>query len=170
MRDEDGSVSCQELDFIVRYNPNIQDGQMIRFFAKLIDLSFFISLNYLFFEISTFISFIRFLLVSISLCAIYRSVIEHYLGTTIGKSIFKLRIVDDQGRWPNFFRSLCRNVLAIFNLIPGDVLIYSSGSNPYVGTTRLPVSMNLNNSICKTYVVYKDTVDEIRDRLKMDQT
>ena len=53
-------------------------------------------------------------------CAIvlYPTVAEALTGQTLGKAVFRLRVVDDIGRRPSWWRSFRRNVFRIIDVLP----------------------------------------------------
>jgi len=63
----------------------------------------------------------------LALCILYFSILEGGYGWTIGKLVFKIRVLGEEGTPPGFMRALLRNFLRIvdgfFNFIVGIALI-----------------------------------------------
>jgi uncharacterized RDD family membrane protein YckC len=150
--DEYGNRYTEERQFIMKYNP-CEESNVNRAFAKLIDLViFYIPISFFIYEGPLKLLFSTILVIN------YGATLEYLYGTTLGKLIFNLRVVDDNGTKPNFKTSIKRNLLAPFNLLPD----FQTFRFPDVNR-ETKYDMNLNNRICKTYVVRKEKLKEIEE-------
>ncbi|RFZ85749.1 RDD family protein [Mucilaginibacter terrenus] len=155
-RGDDGKLQYQELTFQLHYNPAIE-SHFPRLWAKLIDMTlFFIPL-----QLVTHDSWWS-ALISVVVATIYGTLLEHYYGCTLGKKIIRLKVLDDYGNFPPLFLSLKRNALASLNLsqLPGVKFRF-----PDPDGLSHRYNMNLNNTVCQTYVVDERKVTEIREML-----
>lgn len=80
------------------------------------------------------------------LSLIYFAAVE-MAGTTIGKAIVGLQIVDENGKTPGPVRSLIRNALRIADFLP---LFYLLG---YLTANSSPTRQRLGDRIAHTYVI-----------------
>jgi hypothetical protein len=154
-----------ECDF--PYDVTYKGGERERLFAKLIDMLPFFLVFLFVFEKMAFMSF----LYSIPCVIISGTLCEWYWGTTLGKSVFKIKVINDFGNYPSLLLSLKRNFLCLTNLCP----IFTDYIPPLNHTweeeyTQMNFSMNLNNKICKTYIVKKNKIQEIRNLLYPQKT
>jgi len=150
--DEYGNRYTEERQFIMKYNP-CEESNVDRALAKLIDLAlFYIPISILIHEGPLRLLFSTILVIN------YGATFEYLYGMTLGKAIFNLRVVDDNGVKPSFKISLKRNLLAPLNLLPD----FRTFRFPDVDR-ETKYSMNLNNKICKTYVVKKGRLKEIEE-------
>jgi len=70
--------------------------------------------------------------------SLYWVVFEGLWGTTVGKKVIGLRVVDEQGKVPGIVKSLIRNILRIVDALPtlyiiGILLIYTNDDNQRLG-------------------------------------
>ncbi|WP_318845428.1 RDD family protein [Chryseobacterium sp. JV558] len=94
---------------------------------------------------------------------------EWYFGTTLGKKIFKLKILDDNGNQPGFIKSLQRNILVLANLwVVFTDINPSPAQTGNTGGTQVNFRMHLNNKICKTHIVKENKLIEIRELLAQE--
>jgi len=150
--DENGHLYVEEESCTVSFNPGIQSVYP-RFIARIIDfVVYFIPLQFILIEIyyTAFFAIIGVMVLG--------SVLEFLKGTTLGKAVFKLQVIADNGRKPTFFTSIKRNFAAPFNLFP---FRYS------LENLSFGFNMNFNNSITSTYIVRKEIIPEIR-KLQME--
>ncbi|MEG0759998.1 RDD family protein [Chryseobacterium sp.] len=160
--DSDGNRIYNEFEYDLPYNPTHKGNERERLYAKIIDLiPFFLIFHYGFNKI-----IIISLFFSIVSVLIYGTISESIFGTTLGKKLFKLKVIDDFGNYPKILRSLFRNVLSFANFFPvfSD---FEPKPNEYWAKsgTRLNFSMHLNNQITKTFIVKENQIPEIRKRL-----
>jgi uncharacterized RDD family membrane protein YckC len=69
---------------------------------------------------------------------LYYILLEGLYGTTIGKKLIGIKVVDDRGRVPGIVPALIRNVLRIVDILPqfyiiGIVLIFTNDDNQRLG-------------------------------------
>ncbi|WP_207534698.1 RDD family protein [Desertivirga arenae] len=148
--DQYGNRYSEERQFQMKYDP-CEESNVTRFFAKVIDFAlFYIPIGFV-----TTVGPLR-VLCSILLVINYGATLEYLYGTTLGKAILGLRVIDDFAMKPSFKLSIKRNLLAPFNLIP-DFKTFRM-IDPDRETRH---NMNLNNRICKTYVIRKGKIEEI---------
>ncbi|KMQ64811.1 hypothetical protein ACM46_11330 [Chryseobacterium angstadtii] len=154
-----------EYDF--PYDATYKGNERERLFAKLIDMLPFFLISLFLFEKIAIVGF----LYSILCVIISGTICEMYWGSTLGKSMFKIKVIDDFGNNPRLLLSLKRNLLCLANLRP----IFTDYIPPPNHTwenesTQMNFSMNLNNKICKTYIVKKSKIPEIKNLLYPQKT
>lgn len=153
-------------EYHLPYNPGFKGNETERLFAKWIDLLVFSLIFFYLFHTIIIIS----VFLSIPCVIIFGAISEHYFGTTLGKKIFKIKVLDDEGNYPSLLKSLKRNFLCLTNLSP----IFSEYTSRTVAMgkrtgARMNFSMHLNNTICETYIVKESKIDEIRSLLNNEQ-
>ncbi|MGG5207934.1 RDD family protein [Chryseobacterium sp. MIQD13] len=154
-----------EYDF--PYNPTYKGNERERLFAKLIDMLPFFLIYLLLFGKMAVLSF----LYSIPSAIIFGALCEVFWGATLGKSIFKIKVLDDFGNYPNLLLSLKRNFLCLANFWP----VFTDYIPPTTHTweketTLMNFSMHMNNTICKTYIVKENKIEEIKKLLYQEKT
>ncbi len=152
-----------EFEYDLPYNPTHIGNERERVYAKFIDLiPFFLIFYFAFYTI-----FIVSLLFSVISVLVFGVVSESVFGTTLGKKIFKLKVVDDLGNNPKFMRSTFRNILSFANFLP-VLSDFQPGPNEYwrQSGSRLNFSMHLNNQITKTFIVKENKIIEIKKLLE----
>lgn len=165
--DEFGYRIYNSFEYDFPYDATYKGNETERLLAKLIDILPFFLIFFFVFEKMVFICF----LYSIPCVMISGTLFEWYWGTTLGKSVFKIKVIDDFGKYPGLLLSLKRNVLCLANFWP----IFSDYIPPANHTweeehTEMHFSMNLNNKICKTYIVKGNKIQEIRNLLYPQKT
>ncbi|HCA09979.1 RDD family protein [Chryseobacterium sp.] len=160
--DEFGYRIYNSFEYDFPYDTTYKGNETERLFAKLIDMLPFFLILFFVFEKMVFISF----LYSIPCVIISGTLFEWYYGTTLGKAVFKIKVIDDFGNYPGLLLSLKRNFLCLANFWP----IFSDYIPPANHTwekehTEMHFSMNLNNKICKTHIVKENKIQEIRNLL-----
>lgn len=164
--DVEGERIYEEFEYILPYNPTHKRNERERLYAKTIDLiPFFLIFRYGFHEL-----IIVSLLFSILCVLIFGTFCETLSGTTLGKRLFKLKVIDDFGNKPNIIKSAFRNILSFANFFP----VFSEfGPKPNQYWEKSGVNMNfsmhLNNQITKTYIIKEHKLAEIRELLKDQQ-
>ncbi|ASW73258.1 hypothetical protein IQ37_04080 [Chryseobacterium piperi] len=161
--DELGYRIYHAYEYYLPYNPTYKGNETERLFAKWIDMLPFCLLFYFLFHKMVFISIV----LSIPCVLILGTITEFYRGTTLGKKIFKIKVLDDYGNYPRFLKSLQRNVLCLANFSP----VFSEYTTRTIAMgrrtgTRMNFSMHMNNTICKTYIVKENKIPEIKELLK----
>ncbi|WP_343658655.1 RDD family protein [Chryseobacterium sp.] len=163
--DESGNRIYNEFEYEFPYNPVHKNNETERLFAKIIDMIPFCMVFVFIFHLPI----ISGILLSIPCVIISGTFCEWYFGTTLGKKVFKLKTLDDNGNQPDFVKSLLRNVLCLANFYP--VFTEYTSKTVAMGTrtgTQMNFSMHLNNKICKTYIVKESKLIEIRELLAQE--
>lgn len=151
-------------EYYLPYNPGFKGNETQRLFAKWIDMAVFFSVVYFLFSQSVMTGIV----LSVPLVIISGAVTECYFGTTPGKKIFRMTVIDDEGHRPTFRNSLKRNILCLANLYPA--FTEQTSRSPYgkKTSTQMNFRMYLNNKICKTYIVKESKLGEVRHMLQTD--
>ncbi|WP_315058567.1 RDD family protein [Chryseobacterium indoltheticum] len=160
--DSEGKRIYDEFEYDLPYNPTHKGNERERLYAKIIDLIlFFLIFHYGFNKI-----IIVSLFFSIASVLIYGAVSESIFGTTLGKKLFKLKVIDDFGNYPKILKSMFRNVLSFANFFPVfEDIVSGPNSNYEASKTTMHFSMHMNNKLCKTYIVKESQIPKIRKRL-----
>lgn len=152
-------------EYYLPYNPGFKGNETRRLFAKWIDMAVFsVLFYYLFYE-----NPVPAVLLSIPCVIVSGAITEWYFGTTVGKKIFRMKVIDDEGNHPAFLHSLKRNFLCFANLYP--VFTEYTSKTVSMGRrtgTQMNFSMHLNNKICKTYIIKESKMEEIRSLLHVE--
>ncbi|MDC8104329.1 RDD family protein [Chryseobacterium sp. PTM-20240506] len=161
--DESGQRIYHAYEYHLPYNPGYKGNETERLFAKWIDMLPFGLIFYFLLHKVIVIS----ILLSIPCVIIAGTITEWSWGTTLGKKIFKIKVLDDYGNYPGFLKSFQRNLLCLANFSP----VFSEHTTRTIAMgrrtgTRVNFSMHMNNTICKTYIVKESKIPEIRDLLK----
>lgn len=153
-------------EYYLPYNPGFKGNETQRLFAKWIDMLLFTLIFYYLLHKTVLIS----VLLSIPWVIVLGSVTEFYFGTTLGKKIFRMKVIDDEGHYPNFRKSLKRNILCLANLYPA--FTEQTSRIPYgkKTSTQMNFRMYLNNKICTTYIIKESKMEEIRHLLDLKPT
>lgn len=159
--DEYGNRIYEEYEYDFKYNPISKNINSYRLFAKIIDiLPFCLIFHYCFHKIP-FYSF----LYSIPVIMLLGAISESITGTTIGKKIFRLKVIDDFGNYPKFPKSLARNILCLINFFPS---FHDKQDQAGVWYTAMNFNMQLNNQFCKTYIIKESKLLEIKEKLNIN--
>jgi uncharacterized RDD family membrane protein YckC len=134
-------------------NPNI-DGFWIRLFAKLLDYGIYLGLFFLIDRLLTEINLYPFLIAFLALFII-NPISESLTGSTFGKYVFGMRVIDDFGENPSFLTSFIKNLLQLFSII---FLILSS-------STILEDEMFFHNKRTFTYTIWNKDKEKILTEL-----
>lgn len=100
--DELGNRIYEEYEYDFQYNPILKNFNLHRLFAKIIDILPFCLIFHYCFHKTPLDSF----LYSIPTIILLDAISESVTGTTIGKKIFKLKVIDDFGNYPKFPKTL----------------------------------------------------------------
>ncbi|MBK1897005.1 RDD family protein [Chryseobacterium paridis] len=162
--DESGQRIYHAYEYHLPYNPGYKGNETERLFAKVIDmLPFFLIFHFIFHKM-ILIS----ILLSIPCVLILGAITEFYWGNTLGKKTFKIKVVDDNGNYPGFLKSIQRNLLCLANLYPTFTDFIPIPNYLRRGSRKsfIHFSMYINNTICKTYIVKESKISEIEELLK----
>ncbi|MFC4686167.1 RDD family protein [Epilithonimonas pallida] len=156
--DLEGNRIYEEFEYFSKFNPDYKNSGLERLGAKLIDLAVFFPLLYFFIQNAIFS-----ITVAILCVIIYGSILEHIVGNTLGKNIFKICVIDDYAQSPDLKRSFKRNFLCLINLFP-----YFQDNLDRFGVwgMRMYFNMSFNNKISKTYIVKKHILKKLRQEIK----
>ncbi|MDF2552371.1 MAG: hypothetical protein K0R77_1646 [Chryseobacterium sp.] len=160
--DFEGKRIYNELEYDLPYKVDFYGSNQKRQVAKFIDMIPLFLVLYFIFHLPIIYSFI----VTIPLVMIFGSITETRWGTTLGKKLFKMKVIDDDGNYPEISKSLKRNFLCLANFYPSfserTIKDVAFGTRTFF-ETRL--SMFMNNKLCKTYIVKESQVWELRKML-----
>lgn len=160
--DSEGRRIYDEFEYDLPYNPTHKENERERLYAKIIDLILFFLIFHFGFNKIIIVS----LFFSIASVLIYGAVSESIFGTTLGKKLFKLKVIDDFGNYPKILKSMFRNVLSFANFFPVfEDIVSGPNSNYEASKTTMHFSMHMNNKLCKTYIVKESQIPEIKRRL-----
>jgi hypothetical protein len=160
--DSEGRRIYNEFEYDLPYKVDFKGSNKQREWAKIIDLTPLFLIFIFIFNQTSFLSF----LFSIPSVMIIGSITESIWGTTLGKKLFKMVVINDFGNFPDFSTSLKRNFLCLSNFYP-SFSEYTT-KNVAFGTRtffRTDLSMHMNNKLCKTYIVKESQLSEIRKLL-----
>ena len=144
----------EKYDYEFPLNPNI-DGFWIRLFAKLFDYGIYLGLFYLIDRLLIEINLYPFLIAFLALFII-NPIFESLIGSTFGKYVFGMRVIDDFGENPSFLTSFIKNLLQLFSIV---FLILSS-------STILEDEMFFHNKRTFTYTIWNKDKEKIITELK----
>ncbi|WP_185151732.1 RDD family protein [Chryseobacterium sp. SN22] len=162
--DADGNRIYDFFEYDLPYKNSLSDLDKQREVAKIIDMLIFFLIFLFLFKKDPALSF----LYSIPGVIITGSITEVIWGNTLGKKLFRMKVIDDFGNYPDFFTSLKRNFLCLANFYPS--FSEHTSTTVAMGTQtrmRTNMSMYMNNEICKTYIVKEKKMIEIRSMLAL---
>lgn len=115
--DQDGNRIYKEVEFELDYDPTIKND-LYRLFAKIIDIAVVMAVMVLLYknemiEINTTFYVLPLVLILLN------SILESVIGSSIGKLIFWMEVVDDECKHLNLLKSIERNAysfLLIFSM------------------------------------------------------
>ncbi|MXS71161.1 hypothetical protein GSF70_08025 [Flavobacteriaceae bacterium W22] len=161
--DDYGKRIYHSYEYYLPYNPGFKGNETQRLFAKWIDMALFVVI----FHYAFSIQIIAGILLSIVCVIILGSLSEFYFGTTLGKKIFRIKVIDDEGNYPDFRTSFKRNILCLANLYPNFSEATSGSIAMGTRTTiQMHFSMHLNNKMCTTYIIKESKIPEIKSLLE----
>lgn len=139
----------------LKFKTDNNENNLLRLLAKIIDIiPIFLAIHYLLNQ-----NFVLSFIYSIPILILIGAVSECVAGATIGKKLFKLKVVDDFCNYPNLSKSLKRNFLSLINLFPS---FSDYQSRMGVWGTRMNFNMQFNNQFCKTYILKQSVYNQIR--------
>lgn len=97
---------------------------------------------------------------SVIVWIVYCTVLESFFGFTIGKLIFRLRVVDLKGNNPKWYQGLIRNGLFIFE--KHILLTFFMFIGLYVASNS-KFKQRIGDKLCKTYVIYNKDLIEYKE-------
>ncbi|WP_326983938.1 RDD family protein [Chryseobacterium sp. MYb264] len=165
--DCEGNRIYDEFEYYLPYKVDFPNSDQQRQVAKIIDMIPLFLIFLFIFKQTLFLSF----LLSIPSVIIAGSITETIWGTTLGKKLFKMFVINDYGNSPDFSKSLKRNFLCLSNFYPSfseytfKTVAFGTKTN-----FRTDLSMHMNNKLCKTYIVKESKLNEIRNLLDVEPT
>lgn len=161
--DLEGNRIYNEFEYDLPFKADFSGSEKQREWAKIIDLIPFFLIFLFIFKLAPILSF----LFSIPSVIILGSITETVWGTTLGKKIFRMIVIDDFGNFPNFSTSLKKNFLCLSNFYP-SFSEYTTKDVAFGTQThfRTDLSMHMNNKLCKTYIVKEIQLFKIRKLLE----
>ena len=158
-----GKRIYNEFEYDLPYNASFRNNERQRIFAKIIDLLPFFLVFFFIFHHPAFLS-ILYSIISVILCG---TLTETIWGTTLGKKIFRIKVIDDCGNHPKILKSLCRNLLclATFKLLFNDY-IPPLDEVLKIEHKETNFTMHMNNKLCKTYIIKEAQFLEIKKLLE----
>lgn len=161
--DEAGKRIYNAFEYDLPYKAEFLGNEKQRILAKIIDtLPFFLVFYFLFHQPGIFS-----LIFSIPSVILFGAVSETLFGTTLGKKILKLKVIDDNGNYPIIFKSLWRNFLSLIVFYPVFDDFIPMAPNEILGIEHKETNftMHMNNKLCKTYIIKKSQLVEIKKLL-----
>lgn len=160
--DVSGKRLYHAFEYDLPYKASYEGNERERLFAKIMDMiPFFLVFLWVFHHHALFA-----LLCSIPSVIILGTLTETLWGTTFGKKIFKIKVIDDDGKYPKFLKSIMRNLLGLVNFLPdfADAILTADTRSK---CPTADSSMHLNNHVCKTYIIKEHQYREIKELLKV---
>lgn len=161
--DSDGNRIYNEFEYDFPYKVEFLGNEKLRILAKIIDAIPLFLVFFFYFQQPAILSLI-FLIPSVILLG---AVLETFFGTTLGKKILKLKVIDDNGNYPKILKSLWRNFLCLVVFYPVFDDYIPMAPNEILGIEHKETNftMHMNNKLCKTYIVKERQLLEIRKLL-----
>lgn len=157
-RDQFGNRYTEELDFEIPYNPTIKEP-LIRLGAKFIDIiicaiwaliiCLFIGYNADWFDL---------FLMGMLIVVLLNPLLETNFGKSVGKWVWKIQVINDYGKQPDYLTSYKRNFLSL----PGFLIAFRRLS------TKNHIRLNYHNEACKTYTIFDKDKDLIINKLNAE--
>ncbi|REC51802.1 hypothetical protein DRF62_16705 [Chryseobacterium piscium] len=161
--DSNGNRIYNEFEYDLPYKSEFSGSEKLRILAKIIDvIPLFLAFFFLF-QQPAIIS----LLFSIPSVILLGAVFETLFGTTLGKKVLKLKVIDDNGNYPKILKSLWRNFLCLVVFYPVFDDFIPMAPNEILGIEHKETNftMHMNNKLCKTYIVKESQIPKIRKLL-----
>lgn len=165
--DESGNRIYNAFEYDLPYKTEFAGSEKLRIGAKIIDtMPLFLVFLFIFRQPA-----IMAVLFSIPSVIILGTVLETLFGTTLGKKMVKLKVIDDYGNYPKIIRSLGRNslCLAVFYPVFDDYIPMAPNEMLGIEHKETNFTMHMNNKLCKTYIVKENKIEEIRCLLSQKQ-
>lgn len=157
--DVDGKRVYNVFEYDLPFKTDYEGNERERILAKIIDAVPVLLIALLLLDQSPFLAVI----LSLPAVIIVGSISESFFGTTLGKKIFKIKVIDDNGNNPHILRSIGRNILclAVFSMLLSDFI---PPLNEILGIKHKEANftMHMNNILCKTHIVKESKLKEIK--------
>ena len=161
--DSEGNRIYNAFEYDLPYKAEFLGNEKQRILAKIIDaLPFFLVFYYLFHQPG-----ILSIIFSIPSVMLFGAVLETLFGTTLGKKILKLKVIDDNGNYPKILKSLWRNFLSLIVFYPVFDDFIPMAPNEILGIEHKETNftIHMNNKLCKTYIIKESQLLEIKKML-----
>lgn len=161
--DLEGRRIYDEFEYDLPYKVDFFGNEKLRIIAKTIDVIPLFLVFFFYFQQSAILS----LIFSIPSVILLGAVLETLFGTTLGKRILKLKVIDDNGNYPIILKSLWRNFLCLVVFYPvfDDYIPMTPNEILGIEHKETNFTMHMNNKLCKTYIVKENQIPEIRKLL-----
>jgi len=161
--DSEGKRIYDEFEYDLLYKTEFVGNEKLRILAKIIDVIPLFMVFFFLFQQPAILS----LLFSIPFVILLGAVLETLYGTTLGKRLLKLKVIDDNGNYPKILKSLWRNFLCLIVFYPvfDDFIPMAPNEILKIEHKETNFTMHMNNKLCKTYIVKEGQIPEIKRRL-----
>jgi len=161
--DLEGNRIYNEFEYDLPYKVDFPHSDKQRQVAKIIDMIPLFLIFLFIFQQNLFMSF----LFSVIFVIIIGSIAETMWGTTLGKKLFRMVVINDLGNFPDFPTSLKRNFLCLSNFYP-SFSEYTTNNVAFGKQLHFStdLSMHMNNKLCKTYIVKEAQLQKIKKLLE----
>ncbi|OYT29928.1 MAG: hypothetical protein B6U95_01520 [Thermofilum sp. ex4484_82] len=135
-----------------RFFAHVVDGLLLRFaqFGVGLVFGFFVALVGLWSSIEPIVNIVGFGLDILTIIA-YFTFFEGFFGQTIGKKLWGVRVIMEDGSKCSFGAALTRNIVRFIDFLPVAYII------GYISISKSPKSQRLGDRIARTIVVKKTT-------------
>lgn len=158
--DKSGNRIYEEMEFEIYYDDTIIDKRIHRIFAKDFDFVLIYAILWLI-KGNEGVYFMPYLfLYSFPFMILSGTALEHFFGTTLGKFIFDLRVINDFGEKLSMWDSLKRNILTPFTFKISDP------DTEIIILKEVGFYLYFKNPSVKSYMVNKKELIKIRQLLK----
>ncbi|MCD1117753.1 RDD family protein [Chryseobacterium turcicum] len=161
--DKLGNRIYNVFEYDLPYKAEFSGNEKQRIFAKIIDAMPFFLIFFFLFQQPAILS----LIFSIPSVILFGAILETLFGTTLGKTILKLKVIDDNGNYPKILKSLWRNFLCLVIFYPVFDDFIPMPPNEILGIEHKETNftMHMNNKLSKTYIVKESQLSEIKKLL-----
>lgn len=144
----------EEVTFELPYDPGFKDP-LFRIFAKIFDGIFYLTtmiFAYMLLNLAV-PNFLKCAGFSLTLLLVFNPLSEYFFGTTFGKALCGIRVIDNEGENPHLLKSYRRNLSCMMLMIPNLKQV--------LGIDGREFDINSHNILHQTYVVWQCDYDEI---------
>jgi len=161
--DKVGNRIYNTFEYDLSYKAEFEGNEKQRILAKIIDTIPLFLIFYFVLQQEAFFS----LLYSLPSVIVFGTLTETIWGTTLGKKIFNMKVIDDDGKYPGILKSLWRNILCLIVFYPVADDFIPAAPNEILGIEHKETNftMHMNNKLCKTYIIKEAQFLEIKKLL-----